>query len=255
QLLILDGHSSHVNLRFGEFCDLHNIICFCLPAHSTHILQPLDVGLFGVLQKYYGKAIENYHITTNIGIKHRNFLPFYKQAQLRTYTVANIQIAFRKTGIVPFLPRMVLSQQARSAHSLSSTSSQHSFPLDKTLYTKCQLCQQTNRALNFVKTATAGEICNLILHFSHTVEYGLTTTDIATTEMQRLRVEFKIAKDIKKDRRILSRARVITSAEAMEAMREADAKKQKLPCKPTSTPKTTTPRGKESLTPLPEHFP
>ncbi|RPB02798.1 hypothetical protein L873DRAFT_367091 [Choiromyces venosus 120613-1] len=96
--------------------------------------------------------------------------------------------------------------------------------------------------------ATAGEICNLILCFSHTAEYGLTTTNIATTEMQRLQAEVKIAKDIKKDRRILSRAHVIIGTEAMEAMREANAKKQKLPWKPTTalkttrTPKTTTPR-------------
>ncbi|RPA90989.1 DDE-domain-containing protein [Choiromyces venosus 120613-1] len=242
RLLILDGHSSHVNLRFSEFCDSHNIICFCLPAHSTHILQPLDVGLFGPLQKYYGKVVENYHISTNIGINYRNFLPLYKQARSQAYSVANIKSAFHKTGIVPFLPHMFLPQQLQSSRSVPSTSSQDSFPLEKTPYTKCQLRQQTNRALDFIKTATAGEICNLILRFSHTVEYGLTTTDIATTEMQRLRVEIKIAKDIKKDRRILSRARVITRAEALQAMQEANAKKQKQWPKQTSTMNATTPQ-------------
>ncbi|RPA89368.1 hypothetical protein L873DRAFT_1822979 [Choiromyces venosus 120613-1] len=44
-----------------------------------------------------------------------------------------------------------------------------------------------------------------------------------------LQAEVKIAKDIKKDRRILSRAHVITGAEAMEAMHDANVKKQKLP--------------------------
>ncbi|RPA99603.1 hypothetical protein L873DRAFT_1633364, partial [Choiromyces venosus 120613-1] len=119
----------------------------------------------------------------------------------QAYSVVNIKSAFRKTGIVPFLPHMVLPQQPRSSCSVPSTSSQDSFPLEKTPYTKCQLCQQTNQALNFIKTTTASGICNLILCFSHIAEYGLTTTDIATTEMQRLRTEIKIAKDIKKDRR------------------------------------------------------
>ena len=103
-LLILDGHSSHVNLQFSEFCDRHNIICFCLPAHSTHLLQPLDVGLFGPLQRHDGKAVENYHNTTNIGISHCNCLPLYKEARVKAYTEQNIKSAFWKTGIVPFLP-------------------------------------------------------------------------------------------------------------------------------------------------------
>jgi len=108
RLLIVDGYSSHVNLRFSEFCDAHNIICFCLPAHSTHLLQPLDVGLFGPLQKYYGKVVEYYHNTTNIGIGYRNFLPLYKEARSKAYTKQIIKSAFRKTGIVPVLPYMVL---------------------------------------------------------------------------------------------------------------------------------------------------
>ncbi|RPA90285.1 hypothetical protein L873DRAFT_470411 [Choiromyces venosus 120613-1] len=50
----------------------------------------------------------------------------------------------------------------------------------------------------------------------------------------------RLKKDIKKDRRILSRARVITGAEALQAMQEADAKKQKQWPKQTSTVNATT---------------
>ncbi|RPA99745.1 hypothetical protein L873DRAFT_1806261 [Choiromyces venosus 120613-1] len=57
--------------------------------------------------------------------------------------------------------------------------------------------------------------------------------------MQRLRAEIKIAKDVKKDRRIISRARVITGAEALEAMRKADMKKKG--SAETSRSKPTTP--------------
>jgi hypothetical protein len=44
QLLILDGHTSHVSLSFIEYCEQQYIIPLCLPPHSTHILRPLDVG-------------------------------------------------------------------------------------------------------------------------------------------------------------------------------------------------------------------
>ena len=46
RLLILDGHASHVNLRFIQICDGNDIVLYCLTPDSTQIRQPLDVGLF-----------------------------------------------------------------------------------------------------------------------------------------------------------------------------------------------------------------
>lgn len=48
-LLLLDGHTSHVNWEFFDLCLHKRIFPFCLPAHSTHLLQPLNVGLFAAL--------------------------------------------------------------------------------------------------------------------------------------------------------------------------------------------------------------
>ena len=56
RMLIVDGHGSHISIEFIEFCLTVNIIAYCLPPHSTHLLQPLDVGLFSPLQKAYGKT-------------------------------------------------------------------------------------------------------------------------------------------------------------------------------------------------------
>lgn len=46
-LLVLDGHGSHEKVKIIDLGLLHNIIIFCLPPHTTHMLQPLDVGVFG----------------------------------------------------------------------------------------------------------------------------------------------------------------------------------------------------------------
>jgi len=43
RLIILDSYSSYINWNFCMFCLEHNIILLCLPAHSTHLLQPLDL--------------------------------------------------------------------------------------------------------------------------------------------------------------------------------------------------------------------
>ena len=50
-LLILDGHKSHISLDLLEWAKERKIILFILPAHTSHILQPLDVSCYGPLQK------------------------------------------------------------------------------------------------------------------------------------------------------------------------------------------------------------
>jgi hypothetical protein len=166
RLLILDGHASHITYDFCKYCEDHNIIVFCLPAHSTHLLQPLDVGLFAPLQRYYGKAVEDYILSTNVGITKNSFFPLYKKAREQAYTTSNIENAFRATGIVPLNPRAVLGKmQAPTRSCPPPTHSERSFPVESTPYTKHNLRDQTNRALQFVRTATEGAICRLILRF------------------------------------------------------------------------------------------
>ena len=58
QLLILDGHSSHLTPQFDRICSENDIIPICMPAHSSHRLQPLDVGCFSVLKRSYGALVE-----------------------------------------------------------------------------------------------------------------------------------------------------------------------------------------------------
>ena len=58
RLLIVDGHSSHVNMRFIDYADINRIILAVLPPHLTHRLQPLDVGLFSPLTTFYSQQID-----------------------------------------------------------------------------------------------------------------------------------------------------------------------------------------------------
>ena len=47
KVVIEDNLTSHFSLEFGELCEQHNIRMSFLPPNSTHLLQPLDVGVFG----------------------------------------------------------------------------------------------------------------------------------------------------------------------------------------------------------------
>jgi hypothetical protein len=57
RLLLFDGHGSHLTPQVVSFCRQHKIVLLCLPSHSTHILQPCDVGAFGPLAEAYRKVL------------------------------------------------------------------------------------------------------------------------------------------------------------------------------------------------------
>ena len=59
RLLILDGHGSHLTPRFDRLCAENDIIPLCMPAHSSYLLQPLDVGCFAVLKRAYGRFVSD----------------------------------------------------------------------------------------------------------------------------------------------------------------------------------------------------
>jgi len=110
RLLILDGHESHNSLEFQELCKENNIYTLRMPAHSSHLLQPLDVGCFSPLKRAYSLEIEGlirHHINH---ITKLEFLPAVKAAYERSFTSANICSAFSGVGLVPLQPDVVLSK-------------------------------------------------------------------------------------------------------------------------------------------------
>jgi DDE superfamily endonuclease len=46
RLLLVNGHSSYVNIEFINWADRYRIIIMILPPYTTHRLQPLNVGMF-----------------------------------------------------------------------------------------------------------------------------------------------------------------------------------------------------------------
>jgi hypothetical protein len=110
RLLILDGHRSHVTAEFDKYCSQNSIIVLCMPPHSSHLLQPLNVSCFSVLKRSYRKAVEGY---MRMGINHidkDDFTVLYQQACMTSFSLTTILSGFRATGLVPFDPDQVLSQ-------------------------------------------------------------------------------------------------------------------------------------------------
>ncbi|XP_072380573.1 uncharacterized protein [Diabrotica undecimpunctata] len=58
-LLLLDDHSTHSkNLKALQIAGDNTVRLLQLSSHTTHILQPLDVGFFRALQNVYGQCIK-----------------------------------------------------------------------------------------------------------------------------------------------------------------------------------------------------
>ena len=122
-LLILDGHESHHSDEFEEYCKEHNIITLCMPAHSSHILQPLDVGCFSPLKKAYGRKIEDMMRSHIIHITKDDFFPAFREAHFTAMTESNIQGGFRGAGLLPFDPERVISMLDLKLHTPSPENS------------------------------------------------------------------------------------------------------------------------------------
>jgi hypothetical protein len=112
RLLIVDGHSTHVNLKFINYCDMNRILLAVLPPHSTHRLQPLDVGLFSPLSTYYSEEIDNLIAGSQglVAMAKRHFWAMFRVAWERAFTKLNTESAWRATGIHPFCPEKIISQ-------------------------------------------------------------------------------------------------------------------------------------------------
>ncbi|KAF4417492.1 hypothetical protein FACUT_12155 [Fusarium acutatum] len=110
RLLILDGHESHQSADFQIYCEENNIITLCMPPHSSHLLQPLDVGCFGLLKKAYGREIEQLIRRSITHISKTEFFPAFYAAFQLTMTESNIKGGFRGAGLAPFDPEAVISK-------------------------------------------------------------------------------------------------------------------------------------------------
>ena len=107
-MLILDGHSSHVSINFVQYYVNNKIVPLCLPPHSTHELQPLDVGAFGPLAKRYRSLVSQKALFGAQRINNLQFLHIYQEA--RACIPNNIASTWRGAGLVLFNPKKILER-------------------------------------------------------------------------------------------------------------------------------------------------
>ena len=111
RLLFVDGHGSHVNMKFLNWCEQNRILVAIYLPHSTHRLQPLDVSVFAPLAHHYSQGLDSLirQSEGHAAMSKRDFFAIFWPAFEKAFTQTNIASAWSKTGIVPFNPKEVLA--------------------------------------------------------------------------------------------------------------------------------------------------
>lgn len=72
--LFVDGHASHTALlETSNLCRQHNIVLYCLKAHSSHIIQPIDLSFTGSVKVHWEKAVRKHMQETGEAVNIRSF--------------------------------------------------------------------------------------------------------------------------------------------------------------------------------------
>ena len=102
-LLHLVGHSTHIkNIDVINMARKNYIDILCFPPHTTHKLQPLDVGYMGPLKTYTNKILE-YHMRTKGNIQLHDLVGIYNLATIEINSITVAINAFKRTGIIPLM--------------------------------------------------------------------------------------------------------------------------------------------------------
>ena len=118
-LLIQDGHSSHASIELIECARANYIHVLCLPAHTTHILQPLDVGVFKSFKAAFSKACRNYTLKHPGCITTDVIAALVGESMPVAFTPLNILSGFKKWGIQPLNPREVSDRSLAPSKAVS----------------------------------------------------------------------------------------------------------------------------------------
>ena len=125
RLLILDGHGSHISMKFINYCDSHRILLAIYPPHSTHTLQPLDVCLFRPLSQAYSNQLTSFMDECQglSSITKRDFFRLFWHAWKTSFTSENILSGFKATGLHPFNPQLIITKFTKNTEDRPSSSS------------------------------------------------------------------------------------------------------------------------------------
>jgi uncharacterized protein YaaR (DUF327 family) len=108
RMLICDQFASHLTYEFVKFCEDQQIILFFLPPHSSHLLQPLDVGVFSAYKHWHSEWVYDATVAGYEKITKDDFLGAVHQIRTKIFKPSTIKLGFKLTGLWPIDPQRVI---------------------------------------------------------------------------------------------------------------------------------------------------
>ena len=100
-VLFFDNHNSHITLKLVNLAIKNNVHLICIPPHTSHVFQPLDVAAYKPLKSSWRKIVhEYYHDNYCKVIDKQNFPRLINQLN-NTFKEDYGISGFRKTGLYP----------------------------------------------------------------------------------------------------------------------------------------------------------
>jgi DDE superfamily endonuclease len=236
-MLICDGHDSHITGDFIEHCMNHKIHIMILPPHSSHLTQPLDVGVFGALKKVMASKLEPILRTGISCLQKVEWTGAFVAAHERVFREQNIQSGFRGTGIYPYQPTKVLRQiikPSSSSPSTPSTSPTSNTPFTNAVLTSSPADLNAIRAANkaFNNLLDSGEAISTpakqyFNYLARTSERNWTRKIILEQEKADLQTVVAIRKTrLSGKRKVIDGDTLITTVEKLNGIKAAEKKTQ-----------------------------
>lgn len=108
RILICDGFGTHETLEILEYCFENNIILCRIPSHTSHKLQPCNIGVFGSLKAAYREQVERLYRGGANTVGKEHFTSLYSPGRETALTPRNIKAGWIKAGLSPFNSDRVL---------------------------------------------------------------------------------------------------------------------------------------------------
>jgi hypothetical protein len=101
KLLLMDGHINHSAPDFVLLAHENYIIPYTFPSHLTHVMQPLDVGVFQPYKYWHKQAIQHATRSLNVDYNIASFLRDLTKIRHSTFKIGTVKNAWKKAGIWP----------------------------------------------------------------------------------------------------------------------------------------------------------
>lgn len=102
-LLIFDGHNSHITYSMLQVAKERGVEIVCMPAHTSHVFQPLDVAVYHPLKVVWRELLHKHNRETrHLAIGKPSF-PILLNQLFKAICAKpeNVLAGFRKCGLVP----------------------------------------------------------------------------------------------------------------------------------------------------------